>query len=340
MPEDEPKLQSVTAKKAETSRQSLGLATFHLSGDLRLRANKVLADLVDLEQKGIGFSPFLEIGAGRGPRSAALINRYSAQGVATDISPALQDAPYVAAALHYNDLPLLICCDAHHIPFLANSFQFVFAYRTLHHFANPIPVLAECYRLLAKDGYLFFNEEPLDSAFRRFLRGKRVLTSQPSKMQELGYRFGVEKVFWDDGEYERGLGMVEARYDIDLWRKALQPFSILDVEVNRKLKIRSDLYKPALNSFLSGIIGGNIKGLCKKEEGESVNGDFRERLICLDCSSTQLIKVKDESILCENCKREYPMVRGVVRMLPLQLEAELYAENLSLTRTRENQFAR
>jgi SAM-dependent methyltransferase len=95
--------------------------------------------------------------------------------------------------------PMLISCDAHHIPFLPNSFQFVFAYQTLHHFENPIPVLAECYRVLGKGGYLFFNEEPMDSRFRRFLRGKRILSHPPTRMQQLGHHLGVEKIFWDDG---------------------------------------------------------------------------------------------------------------------------------------------
>ena len=74
----------------------------------------------------------------------------------------------------------------------------------------------------------------------------------------MAIKLGVEKVFWDDGASERSLGMIEARYDLDLWRKSLEPFTTIDIEVNRKLKIQSNLKKPSLNSFLSGILGSNL----------------------------------------------------------------------------------
>ena len=47
---------------------------------------------------------------------------------------------------------------------------FVFAYQALHHFAQPVPVIAECHRVLGQGGHLFFNEEPMDSPLRRMLR--------------------------------------------------------------------------------------------------------------------------------------------------------------------------
>lgn len=324
----EPKPQSISAKKAESQRPFHGKQVLEdpvVRSRFYERANIMLADLKMLEEKGVSFSPFLEIGAGSVQRSAALINNYPVNGVATDISQkSLQDAPYVLSMLDYDRSPMLISCDAHHVPFLPNSFQFVFAYQTLHHFENPIPVLAECYRVLGKDGHLFFNEEPMDSSFRRFLRGNRMLSDPPTTMQRLGYRLGVQKVFWDDGALERSLGMTEARFDIDLWRKALESFTIIDLEVNQKLRIHSNLQKPALNSFLSGLIGGNVKGLCLKEEGEAAIDNLRERLMCLDCKSTQLSRIENKQLVCGNCERVYPITDGIIRMLPKQLELDLY----------------
>ncbi|MCP4374025.1 MAG: methyltransferase domain-containing protein [Deltaproteobacteria bacterium] len=326
-----PKPQNITAKKAESQRPFHGQAVIddpNVRSLFRGRAHAILADLNALKQKGVSFSPFLEIGAGSVQRSAALINNYPTKGVATDISQkSLQDTPYVLSMLDYDLSPMLISCDAHHIPFLPNSFQFVFAYQTLHHFENPIPVLAECYRVLGKDGHLFFSEEPMDSSFRRFLRGNRMLSHPPTRMQKLGYRLGVQKVFWDDGTHERSLGMTEARFDIDLWRKALETYTIIDIEINQKLKIHSNLQAPVLNSFLSGLIGGNVKGLCFKEEGEVATDNFRERLMCLDCKLAQLSRIDDKQFVCENCDRVYPITDGIIRILPKQLELELYPEH-------------
>jgi SAM-dependent methyltransferase len=327
MTNNEPEQQSLSAKKAEFQRPFSGenvLKDQGLSSMHRERAGKMLADLEMLKKKNVSLNPFLEIGAGSVQRSAALVNNYPVDGVATDISQnSLRDAFYVLSLLNYNRSPMLICCDAHHLPFLPNSFQFVFAYQTLHHFDNPVPVAAECYRVLGRGGYLFFNEEPMDSAFRRLLRGNRMLSHPPTKLQKLGYRLGVEKVFWDDGALERSLGITEARFDIDLWRKVLRPFVIVDIEVNRRLKFHSDLRSPFLNCFLSGFIGGNVRGLCQKVEGEAIVADFRERLMCLDCNSAQLSRMEDKQLVCGNCDRIYPLVDGVIRMLPKELEAGL-----------------
>jgi uncharacterized protein YbaR (Trm112 family) len=127
--------------------------------------------------------------------------------------------------------------------------------------------------------------------------------------------------------HERSLGMTEARFDIDLWREALKPYTVIDIEVNQKLKLRSDLQRPLLNSFASGLIGGNVKGLCFKEDGEPATENFYERLSCLDCRSAQLSRKDNKQLVCENCGREYPISDGVIRMLPKQLELELYPEH-------------
>jgi uncharacterized protein YbaR (Trm112 family) len=137
----------------------------------------------------------------------------------------------------------------------------------------------------------------------------------------------VEKVFWDDGALERSLGITEARFDIGLWREVLRPFVIVDIEINRRLRIHSDLQKGVLNSFLAGFIGGNVKGLCLKAEGEVVSGDIRKRLMCLDCNLAQLSQVEENLLVCDNCSREYPITEGIVRMLPRGLEAQLHPEH-------------
>lgn len=326
----EPEPQTAAAKRAESQRPHHGdslLRQRDLSSMHRERANAVLRDLDVLRRRGVVFNPFLEVGAGSVQRSAALINTHEVDGVATDISVrSLQDAPYILKLLDYRRLPLLVSCDAHHLPFRDNTFRFVFSYQTLHHFSNPVPVLSECYRVLGRGGYLYFNEEPMDSVFRRLLRGNRVLSHPPTRLQRMAYRMGVEKLFWDDGAKERALGMTEARFDLALWRQALRPFRILELEVNRKLQIRSDLYKPALSAVLAGLIGGNVKALCVKDHGQMIDESFRSRFVCLDCGSSALSGLggPTDEIRCEQCARVYPVVGGVIRMLPRPLEADLY----------------
>lgn len=326
-----PQPQQVSAKIAESQRPFHGkdvIENPEVRDRFKERADIVLEDIKSLDKFDLNLSPFLEIGAGSVHRSAALINNYPVEGVATDISQkSLQDTPFVLKMLGYDKQPLLISCDSHHIPFLPNTFNFVFAYQTLHHFENPIPVLNECHRVLVKGGHLFFNEEPLDSSIRRILRGNRELQHPPTKIQAIAEKLGVEKIFWDDGSHERALGMTEARFDLDLWIAALKPFEILEVEVNRKLKLKSNFQKPKLNQLLSGLVGGNVKGICLKTDGEPASGHFQERLMCVDCQASGLVKTADNGLQCTNCNRIYPVTEneGIIRMLPLELEKTLYA---------------
>jgi SAM-dependent methyltransferase/uncharacterized protein YbaR (Trm112 family) len=321
-------LQSLSAKKAESQRPFNGedvLENKDIANRFTVRATRMLGESRRLEQLGVDFNPFLEIGAGSVHRSAALINNFPVNGVATDISQnSLKDTPFVLSLLGYTRSPILICCDSHHLPFLPDTFNFIFALQTLHHFANPVPVLKECYRVLARGGHLYFNEEPMDSGLRRILRGNRLLTEPPSFFQKLGYLLKVEKVFWDEGAHERALGMIEARFEIDLWRESLQQFQIIEFEVNQRLKLKSNLYKPFTSSFLSGLIGGNVKGLCRKDTGEEAGTDVLQRLMCPDCFNSLPYNPVEDSICCHQCSRMYPLENNILRILPKELEYALY----------------
>lgn len=321
--------QSLTAKKAEAMQRPFYgekvLTHLEIRSINQDRANKALVDAVKLSDKGIPLGPFLEIGAGMGQRSIAIMNKFSVLGVASDISQNyLRNAPYTLSLLGYNNLPVLICCDAQYLPFLPDTFQLIFVYEALHHFEDPAPVVSECYRVLGQGGFFYFNEEPMDSSLRRFLRGNRVLSHPPTRIQNIGYRLHVQKLFWDDGAHERSLGMNEARFDIDTWRSALLPFKEVKIEVNSHLKIQTNLYRPFLPTLLSSLVGGNVEGLCRKTAGKPAEGDFREKLMCLDCGTAGLIE-QEECLYCQECSRSYPIIECMIRMLPKELEASLYA---------------
>ncbi len=116
--------------------------------------------------------------------------------------------------------------------------------------------------------------------------------------------------------------MTEARFGMDIWREALRPFADIQIEVNNKLHIRSNLNHPRLNVLLSNFTGGNARGVCRKAEGQPAGPDFRDRLMCLDCHTNQLVRINDE-LHCKDCQRRYPVENGVIRMLTKELEAEL-----------------
>lgn len=314
--------QSNKAKKAESERPFAGTAILDqpdLAAMHRGRALAATADFEGLRQSGVGLDQFIEIGAGSVQRSAALANNFGVTGVATDISiKSLWDAPFVLTLMGFSRMPIRICCDAHNLPFLSDTFQFAFAYQTVHHFSNPVPVLTELHRVLARNGFLFLNEEPMDSRLRRIIRGQRMLSHPPTRIQTIGYRLGVEKLFWDDGKWERSLGMTEARFDYDLWKQAVASFSIQYMEVNRKLKILTRL-EPSVSSILASLIGGNVKALMRKTTGQDWTESFENRLVCLDCHTPSLQNSSD-NLVCGICQRIYPVVDGVIRMLPKELE--------------------
>lgn len=324
---DEPQSQPLSAKKAESLRPYLGeqlLSNQTASLDLISRVARLVKDLQHLQARQVVLSPFLEIGAGSAARSLALVNHFGVSGIACDISlNSLRNALPAQELLGYAQLPARICCDIHHLPFLPNSFSFVFAYRTLHHFGDPRPVTAEIARVLAQDGHFYFNEEPLTSHLRQWLRGKRVLSDPPNLAQQIAYRLGIEKVFWDDGGPERQLGILEARYDRNLWLDALAPFDQRELVINNRLRLASDLEQPRWKAWLSGVVGGNITGLCRKTGGEALIDDPMARLVCLDCAYAPLTLPFDQDLVCPNCQRHYPLIEGVLRMLPLKMEQEL-----------------
>jgi SAM-dependent methyltransferase len=320
--------QTLSGKQAEVARPFYGTEIIedeHVAALHKERAETTLRQLTELAERGVQFTPFLEIGAGAGMRSVALANHFGADGVATEISQnSLANAPFTLSLLGYKDMPLLIACDAQHLPFLSHTFRFVFCFQTLHHFDDPDRAVAECYRVLGRGGHFYFAEEPIGGPMRRLLRGNRVRSEPLTPIQRLGARLGVEEIFWRGGALEESLGITESYFDIGVWRHALRRFSKVSAVANRRLRIKTDLRRRTPGYLLASLTGGQVKGLCVKSEGQEASGSPRDRLVCLDCG-TAGPSVRETEVLCAACGRSYPIESGILRMFPRELETKLYS---------------
>lgn len=325
-----PEAQPLPTLKAEVGMPAQGaeiLTDPALSQLHRARAASMLRAAEYLQSRGVRFSNFLEIGAGSAQRSMALLNLYGGDGVASDINQSsLGDHAHVRRLLGYERVPLLICCDAKNIPFLDNTFDFVFAYQMLHRFSDPAPVVAEAHRVLGRGGHFYFDEEPTTSGLREFLRRGRQLTQPPTYAQRLATRIGLHRVFWDEGGEDRSRwGIQVMRFDLDTWRRSLGPFMPnVVLEINRTLRLQTSLRRPSLVASLAGLIGGNTSGLCQKAAGSVPSGPLRQRLMCLDCRARLGPLLDGAQVRCPSCGREYPSGKGIIRMLPRKLEHEIY----------------
>jgi GT2 family glycosyltransferase/SAM-dependent methyltransferase len=113
-----------------------------------------------LKGRKIKLSRFLEIGSERGQTALYLSNEENAAGVGLDISAeSLKVSREIKKYMNYPGGPEFICSDACRLPFKDESFEFVFCFQTLHHFATIAPLLDEIKRILKPGGHFFFAEE-------------------------------------------------------------------------------------------------------------------------------------------------------------------------------------
>lgn len=143
--------------------------------------------------------------------------------------------------------------------------------------------------------------------------------------QRLAARFRLHKLFWDDGAWERSVGIVEARFPLSLWQEALAPFAQVEATISRRLQLRTDLRAPTWQRRLAQIVGGNVRALCRKEDGQPVTTNhFLERLRCLDCGRSGVERRDESTFHCLSCSRRYGVREGVLLMFPRELQQQLY----------------
>jgi ubiquinone/menaquinone biosynthesis C-methylase UbiE len=294
--------------------------------------------------------PFLEIGAGVSQTALMLRNEFGVNGAATDTSlHALQAADEIASRIGYPHLPLRICCDARWLPFQDQVFPLAYCFQTLHHFADPAPILAEVRRVLAPGGHFFLSEEPI----------RRALCLNLYRCERLEDLNGFDKWLFDIGllryiaeayvgsKPESMWGIMENQgISVRQWDRALSVFDEVDLDASnlfaedarvlREWLVQLGLPRKKVERLTAGLFGAELSGICRVLNSapdklpQSPPGDLRELCRCPEChrplrftsgSSHAESHVAATAFECPNCG-PFPQEQGVHLLFrQAQLEA-------------------
>lgn len=329
------------------------LATQHVSGEelvpgyigkhdhdalMHERVASTAATMKRLQDQGISFSPFIEVGAERGQRALVLTNDFNAQGFALDLSFAqLKTLDYWMKFFKKPNGPVRVVCDVYKLPFQANSLEFSFCYQFLHHFPTPKPVIREIYRVMA-GGYFFFDEEP----YKRYTLGlyRRKVGNTPGKLKQ--YLRYLESFVAHQYETEEEYGIIENDdIPLDHWLDAMEMFPHKQIFLQSANLLHSEMGKASpLRIRLHRMMGGGISALLKKESDipRAAFGadDLYGLLGCPEClleagegerDRAPLVKHPDY-FACDKCKNKYPVVENVIFLLPKAEMKELYPQHV------------
>ncbi len=292
-----------------------------------------------LGSRGVALTPFLEIGADIGATTLVLRNEFEGQGFAVDISrDALKVTPEVAERLGYDRLPIRICCDARWLPVVDDAVSFVYCLQTLHHFADPEPVIHEVARVLGPGGHFYFDEEPIRrwlclnlyrcdrpeslTGFDRWLFRtgliRYVAEAYIGSLQEVEYGC-VENQTVSLGQWERffsAIGEVETRLslftrDAQYLQRAFRRLGVPDTTSLR---------------LLANLFGATLGGLCTStKSGEPAETKDLTKLVCCpDCKRPlELLHKPSTHFACSRCGA-FDVFHGVHVLLRKERSKVLY----------------
>lgn len=309
--------------------------------ELHYRLDRSRAIFTKFANEKKQLSPFLEIAAGEGFRSDLLVSSFRAQGFATDISqPTLAADKIITQKLNLNKRSIKICCDAYNLPFLSNSFPFVFVALSLHHFPDPSPIINEAIRTLAPGGFFYFDEEPIKQGLNLNLwrRGYHL------RWFEKFLKYTLVLIWLSRiGKSEVEYGILEETFPLSTWEKTLTPFYKAQVEENvfpfkwkvKRIKSASRhwIYPNWLIQLGLFLFGGGIGGWgqVKKSGKARKYANLLDLLGCPNCRRrNDLVPLKisgQGKLVCAKCHKLYLRKSGVWIILERNLEQKLYGTN-------------
>jgi SAM-dependent methyltransferase/uncharacterized protein YbaR (Trm112 family) len=302
---------------------------------LKERMAKTLSQMVQLREKRIPMSPYIEIGAERCQRSLIMENDLGASGAAVDIGfDLLKSCRHYQKVYSKTKAPLRICCDAYNLPFMTKSLPFVFCYETLHHFPDPTPIVAEAHRVLLPGGFFLFDEEPYKKILHLDLyKGQKIYSPQSlrrSMTRRILDRFFSAPVC---NEVEHGV-LENDDIPIARWKKALAPFDTREVSLKPTVhaSVESSLFGPRsyVKYLAAYLLGGTMSGICQKSSaGVGRQLSINEAIICPSCKqmgNEVPLNQNDSCFLCAKCSKAYPVVDDVVFLFAHDKLAELYPD--------------
>jgi uncharacterized protein YbaR (Trm112 family) len=192
--------------------------------------------------------------------------------------------------------------------------------------------VGEAYRILEPGGYFYFNEEPfqrllyvgLFSANRRFSK---------ETLEKDGVLRAVSHFFAKGHCNEVEHGIVENdQITLGSWRDAFSLFKdkAVELEAYGSRLGRVDLFKPQnpMSYAFARILGGTLSGVCRKAGALHDEGlPLQERLrcpSCLLCDEEAVLDPVAQGFRCARCGMAYPLVDGILILLPERLFRELY----------------
>lgn len=289
-----------------------------------------------LQKKGILLSPFLEIGAERGQRSMLLVNEFYTSGFMSDISyESLQSSQILKKTFSFKKMPIGISCDAYNLPFRSESIPFIFCFQTLHHFPDPKPILLEIRRVLAPDGYFYFNDEPIRQTINLNLWRRDVNLRWFEKILKA---FIILHFISRIGKAETEHGILEETFSLKTWENALNVFPDVDAnliffpfefKIKRKKTKKLRWIEPfILQRIILEVLGGGIEALCKTPNSKKYNtpANILDALACPNCrDKPKLCFDQKKTILtCSSCNSIFESKNGIFILLSNEQRKILY----------------
>ena len=219
-------------------------------------------------------SPFLEVGAEFCLNGMLLAGSMQADGFCADVSfDALKSADDYAKRLGLGAVPSRVQANAHRLPFPNRSFPFVLFWGSLHHFDDPRRAMLEAWRVLAPDGFLYFDEEPIKRRLVLPLFATGVVPYELSRLEKLLLDAGILPFIARIGaKAELKRGIREVKFSMREFYGLFERFDLVRLEFRPVLtggipsapgwgRRLAERFAVERERFLTEWFGGEVAGL-------------------------------------------------------------------------------